>query len=377
MYPIKASVNNRPNEIVRAMQGQLKYMSYYVDVDGIYGPQTAKAVKRFCDTPQRRVPYGSDGQGLPLLSYEIVRAVRERYEKQPVMYAVQQKEQFLQPAGPFLQSSGSQLKAGPFIAPSEESALVDFISEVYSDFKDVVEAIFEEIKLMKNLKTSNPRQIINELNIKVTPRIKKLLATYDQKKQIRLRSNISHKAKITLKNDYNYQVNNLTPITHRFKNFLKKLRVDKKIENVMNSKTTSKALGGTNWLLRFWYVIKDLFNLFVGLLKGESINDQWLDKFEKDLADVADALIIGWIAELIAAGIIAVGVAAGVFAGPTILVTAIIVIIVAFLLGFIFDKIDFSPTRFILNILSWVVVNLFIMPDENTQRAMAYQLYST
>lgn len=365
MYPIKASVNNRPNEIVRAMQGQLKYMSYYVDVDGIYGPQTAKAVKRFCDTPQRRVPYGSDGQGLPLLSYEIVRAVRERYEKQPVMYAALPPKTFIRSA-----ELSNSLSKESFL---KDNTIKDFLGNCL----DLVSAVIEEFQtkeLRDALKTKNPRIVIKEFQIKINPKIEEIYKTYDKLRRNLKRSSVPHSTKVGLKNQLNRQVNDVTPITDCFHRVLKRIHHDKKIEVLLkskNGKVISKSLGPIGILMTYGEVLGDLFFLIFAYFLGAPIDQQWKSEFLEHLTSLADALITVMVAELIALGLVALGWIGG--------ASALVIAVIAIILGIIIKIFcpDFSPTKLISQALAWAAVNFVISPNEDTQRTMNHLLYST
>ena len=345
------------------MQLQLKAMDLNLDVDGIYGPQTAGQVKAFCDNPQHRVQYSTDGKGLPLLSHEIVRAVRQQYDKLPSFTAVPTQKQFIPQSGilPASTDPAKQQflqKPGPFL--EDDSDIAGTISTIFDAMKDTIQAIFKEQALRDALKSMNPHEVIKEFKIKVTPKIKKLTDTYD--KFIKQRK-YGYRRKL-LEKDYRRQANDL--ILKHFNNWIRKYNLKNKIEKIANSKAgqfASKSATPVSWLLRFWHVLEDLFNLFVKALKGTPIDEQWLNQLKQHLSDVADALIIGWISELIAAGIIAAGIAAGVIAGPAIVITAVIIIIMAFLIGLLFDKLEFSPTKFISESLAKFIAS-FLDPQQ-------------
>ncbi len=324
--------------------------------DGLYGPMTSAAVARFCN--QRRLQYNVDSRNLVVLRPGIVMAIHQAYQRQPKMYA----------SGPILKNgSGSMLKGQNMTLLSANGKIPempDFVADFIDNTCQIIESLLDELKLMKDLKTNNPQKILAELKVKINPKLTQLQQSFDQIRKTRLKSHVSKGKKQFLRSEYNRQVNDITPIAHRAERALKKMRIDKKIEAAINSnmgKKLANAAGPARILLGCRNVLRDLFYLAYGLLNGVPIDEDWLKKFEKDLCDAADGIILGIAAELVVVGLVA----AGIIAGTSIVVMAIIGIVVAAILGFVCDKYDFSPTKFFSQLLAKLIASFMVDSEED------------
>ncbi|MBQ9217525.1 MAG: peptidoglycan-binding protein [Muribaculaceae bacterium] len=357
---------------IKTLQRQLKALGCgNLNDDGLYGPMTSAAVARFCN--QRRLQYDVDSRSLVVLRPGIVMAIHQAYQRQPKMYA----------SGPILKSASGPTLKGPNMTSLSANGIIpelpDIVSELYDDTCSIIESLLSEIKLMGDLKTKNPQQIIAEFKLRITPKLTQLQHAYDNIHRKRRNSRVSKGTKQFLRSEYNHQVNNITSIAHWAERKLKGMRLDKKIKAAISSnagKKLGKAAGPAGIVISAWDALRDLFYLACGLLKGVPIDDEWRKRFEKDLCDLADGIIVGLVAELVVAGIVA----AGIVAGTSIVVIAIITIVVAIILGFVCDKLDFSPTKFFSQLLAKLFIIVVGDSEEDRVRrelVMHDMLYQT
>ena len=213
---------------IKTLQLQLKALGCgNLNDDGLYGPMTSAAVARFCN--QRRLQYGVDSRSLVVLRSDIVMAIHQAYQRQPKISA----------SGPILKSASGPTLKGPNMTSLSANGIIpelpDIVSELYDDTCSIIESLLSEIKLMGDLKTKNPQQIIAEFKLRITPKLTQLQHAYDNIHRKRRNSRVSKGTKQFLRSEYNHQVNNITSIAHWAERKLKGMRLDKKIKAAISS----------------------------------------------------------------------------------------------------------------------------------------------
>lgn len=322
---------NRPDSTVREVQAMLNALrnNYhhsweYLTVDGIYGNNTASAVKKFQEyrgISSQMTPSG------PVLGDTTIVYIKDEYKTVPQ-----------------LKAASGYMK--PYKEPYRNTIN---IGEEFMGFIATFDSFLNaQIDHIKSLRLDNPQSLkakYYSIATQLDPRLKNL--------KLNLQKAFNSKGKPR------QQFNDLARSNRkRIISDLKKFNIVEKIEKILAEKGISgkielKTFRGKPAVLQVrgsgilqCFVYKDVI---VDLCDFRNYGtEQWKEDLHRDFAKLIDALIVGVVsqfaAELVAAAIAAGAAAVGVTvsAGVIVIIVAIVALLIGLIIGYLMYQHDFS-----------------------------------
>lgn len=374
---IKVSNNNKFDPRVKEVQYKLNTINGVNNLnwttltpDGIYGKKTATVIKQFVSW-NLQVSLTFDGMGLPVLSDALIRQVDRAYRNLPVMCAapkiLKNAAPTATPADP--KAYQQMLDAQPSY-PGRTTILPGWLNDLIIDPAiKLVEGTINELKLLRNLRTMNPNDVIKWFTFRANPKMEAIKASF-QKWEAAASSETVYSngtqqmyRERGLKGAHTRTVNKSLHLGKRVEGWFKKFDVEKKVDNFLKTKAGSVVKGvatPVKWIWTLKDVIGDLAILAYLMITGQPVDDLWWSRFESNLTKLADSLIYGMLAELVVVGLVA----AGVLAAPATIVAAVIIIVVSIVLGAVCEHFDFSPSKFFSELIAKIIANYFTRATE-------------